>query len=396
MKYLVGIIFVFAVAMQIHDAWLFNPEFGFDGRGHIEYLSYIKENHKLPLPHEGWELYQTPLYYLLAMPAYLAGGLKAVQIQNVAYYVAYITLAGYLVKRLFDKKSNIGYIASLTLLALPIVNYLVPMISNEFANDLVVGVSLLWMMIAPYTIGVVMLLVVGFYTKYTILTLGPSYLMALIIEKKRSLGRIILYGSIFTILISPIILRNIAYYQTPLAIATKFFPYSAPRVSRNIDFFTNMSWIARGDIFNAHHYSLLGGTWNSFWHDGYRTVVPVVPFHKKAFGLWLLGFPLTLISIWGWKLLYKRKKQVFIVSMTYLATAVFAYIFYNLMLPYPSELKAFFMSGLPVVYMLGVVGSYSYEARLRKIIVMLLLAQFALMISYFWIAPWWHITGSFG
>lgn len=396
MKYLVRIIFLLAVGMQLHNAWLFNPEFGFDGRGHIEYLEYLKDNHQLPLPHQGWQFYQTPLYYLLASPAYLLGGFKAVQIQNVFYYVIFIVLISYLAGKLYKSERQAGYVAALTLLALPVVNYLVPMISNEFANDLLMGVALLWMMLSPCTIGIALLLAAGFYTKYTVLTLGPSYLVALLLSKKRDFAKILLYGSVFALLISPIILRNIYHYKTPLAMAEEFFPFPPGREARDLSFFTNMSWITKGDIFTAHHYSMIGGTWNSFWHDGYRTTVPVVPFHKKAFGLWLLGFPLTAISIWGWKLLSQKQRHVFIVGMTYLGTAAIAYILYNLHLPYPSELKAFFMSGLPVIYMLGVVGSYSYEVKLRKIIMILLLAQFGLMISYFWIAPWWHITGSFG
>jgi len=396
MKYLVGIILALATLMQLHNARLFNPEFGFDGRGHIEYLGFIKDNGSIPLPHLGWQYYQTPLYYLLATPANLIGGIKEVQIQNVIYYVIYVVLSGYLIGRIFKNVAQVGFLATLTLVALPVVNYLVPMISNEFANDLIMGVALLWMMIAPYNIGIVLLIVAGFYTKYTVLTLGPSYLVALLIDTKRNFSKILLYGSIFAILISPIILRNIYHYKTPLAMAESFFPFPPGREVRDLSFFTNMSWIAKRDIFTAHHYSMIGGTWNSFWHDGYRTVVPVVPFHKKALGLWLLGFPLTIISIWGWTKLRIKKRNVFIIGMTYLATAITAYILYNLHLPYPSELKAFFMSGLPIIYMLGIVGSYLYLPRLRKVILTLLLIQFGLMISYFWIAPWWHITGSFG
>jgi len=395
MKYLVTILFVFAIWMQLHNVHWFNPQFGFDGRGHIEYLDYIRLNHRLPLPHEGWELYQTPLYYLLATPAYIWRGIKAVQWQNVLYYALYIILAGYFVGRIFAKEKKSGYLAAFTLMALPIANYLVPMISNEFANDLIIGILLLWMMVSPYSIGIVGLLVVGFYTKYTVLTLGPAYLVALVLNNKHKLSRIFLYGSIFAILVSPIILRNVYYYKTPLAIATNFFPYSVSKEQRNLEFFTNLSWINSGDIFGAHHYSFLGGTWNSFWHDGYRITVPVVPFHKKAYGLWLLGFPLTIISIWGWAKLRTRKNNVFMIGMTYLVTSVSAYILYNLRLPYSSELKAFFMSGLPIVYMLGIVGSYLYVPKLQKIIITLLLIQFGLMFSYFWIAPWWHITGSF-
>ena len=39
---------------------------GFDAKEHLEYISYIQEHRALPLPNEGWEMYQPPLYYLIA------------------------------------------------------------------------------------------------------------------------------------------------------------------------------------------------------------------------------------------------------------------------------------------------------------------------------------------
>jgi tetratricopeptide (TPR) repeat protein len=39
---------------------------GFDSEEHLKYISYIQEHRALPLPNEGWEMYQPPLYYLIA------------------------------------------------------------------------------------------------------------------------------------------------------------------------------------------------------------------------------------------------------------------------------------------------------------------------------------------
>ncbi|HEU5247749.1 MAG TPA: glycosyltransferase family 39 protein [Candidatus Udaeobacter sp.] len=39
---------------------------GFDSKEHLNYISYIQEHRALPLPNEGWEMYQPPLYYLIA------------------------------------------------------------------------------------------------------------------------------------------------------------------------------------------------------------------------------------------------------------------------------------------------------------------------------------------
>jgi tetratricopeptide (TPR) repeat protein len=45
---------------------------GFDSKEHLKYINYIQEHRALPLPNEGWEMYQPPLYYLIA-----AAGLSA-------------------------------------------------------------------------------------------------------------------------------------------------------------------------------------------------------------------------------------------------------------------------------------------------------------------------------
>jgi tetratricopeptide (TPR) repeat protein len=39
---------------------------GFDSKEHLKYINYIQERRALPLPTDGWEMYQPPLYYLIA------------------------------------------------------------------------------------------------------------------------------------------------------------------------------------------------------------------------------------------------------------------------------------------------------------------------------------------
>jgi tetratricopeptide (TPR) repeat protein len=39
---------------------------GFDSKPHLNYINYIQQHRSLPLPTDGWEMYQPPLYYLIA------------------------------------------------------------------------------------------------------------------------------------------------------------------------------------------------------------------------------------------------------------------------------------------------------------------------------------------
>jgi tetratricopeptide (TPR) repeat protein len=39
---------------------------GFDSKEHLNYINYIQQHRSVPLPTEGWEMYQPPLYYVIA------------------------------------------------------------------------------------------------------------------------------------------------------------------------------------------------------------------------------------------------------------------------------------------------------------------------------------------
>jgi hypothetical protein len=164
---------------------------------------------------------------------------------------------------------------------------------------------------------------------------------------------------------------------------------SAPR---NLQFFTRLDWIPKVDIYEARNYSFLGGLWNTFWHDGESSITPVVTFHKKAFGLWALGFPLFVVSLLGLFRIFKKDKSSGIILYFYLAVALVSLVQYSIFLPYNFVLKSFYAFGLIVPYTLGLsefskMGKWQY-----RLTVLLLLVQFCLMISYFWIQPWWHVA----
>ena len=49
---------------------------GFDSKEHLNYINYVQEHRALPLPTDGWEMYQPPLYYLIAAASLSAGKLS--------------------------------------------------------------------------------------------------------------------------------------------------------------------------------------------------------------------------------------------------------------------------------------------------------------------------------
>ena len=65
------------LALQARDARELPVEIGFDVTGHLGYLAHLGEKGSLPLGHEGWQMYQPPLYYLLAAGLLALRGLSA-------------------------------------------------------------------------------------------------------------------------------------------------------------------------------------------------------------------------------------------------------------------------------------------------------------------------------
>lgn len=45
---------------------------GFDVHAHVDYIRFISSNHALPLASDGWQMFQSPLYYMINAPLYSA------------------------------------------------------------------------------------------------------------------------------------------------------------------------------------------------------------------------------------------------------------------------------------------------------------------------------------
>jgi len=57
--------------LGINDAIKIPYHVGFDSVYHLQYIRYVAERLKLPLPNEGWQMFQAPLYYMISAGFYL-------------------------------------------------------------------------------------------------------------------------------------------------------------------------------------------------------------------------------------------------------------------------------------------------------------------------------------
>lgn len=398
------IVVVISVVLGLHNATLYEPRHGFDGVGHLFYINYIFDHKNIPPVNLDWETHQSPLYYLLG--AFLLGitkTWKSAQYMNTFILWGVISMVGVAIWRVFHKK-DIVFLSILSLAALPMLNIFPPMITNELLStfwmiSLVTSCIYLleaktnkhFIIISTWTL---FSFVMGYWTKVSIVIILPTvfvaYLLTLLdnkVQKKVSFITITLLILAATLLCMPVYQRA-KTAEGPSNISKVINYKVAPRP---LDFYYRLDWITKVDMYNAQYYSLIGGAWNSFWNDGHNAVTPFIVFHKKAFILWILGFLLAPISLFGLIKLYKPYRSVAILLYVLDGSMFAFYIYYNMLSGHYSAARLTYEMAIVVPYAFGLAMAYKQNS-LNKFIPLLLSVQFAVMISFFWILNWWHVT----
>jgi hypothetical protein len=134
-------------------------DFGFDTRGHTAYIRFIAEQGRLPLATDGWEMFQSPLYYLIAALPYHFAALPPADTPNalpralllipLVCGAIQVQLAYLATRRVFPGREDLQALGTLVAGFLPINLYASQHIGNEplagvlSAGSLVVALGLL-------------------------------------------------------------------------------------------------------------------------------------------------------------------------------------------------------------------------------------------------------------
>jgi 4-amino-4-deoxy-L-arabinose transferase-like glycosyltransferase len=110
---------------------------GFDAKEHLKYINYIQEHRALPLPNEGWEMYQPPLYYLIAAASLSAcklstsdpGSILALRSIGAFLGIAQFVLVFLSLRLLFPART--AFVGLLVAAFLPMHLYLAHYVTNE-------------------------------------------------------------------------------------------------------------------------------------------------------------------------------------------------------------------------------------------------------------------------
>jgi tetratricopeptide (TPR) repeat protein len=110
---------------------------GFDSGEHLKYIKYIQEHRALPLPTDGWEMYQPPLYYLIASTSLSACRLSindstsifVLRLLGAVFGIAQFILVFLSLRLLFPART--AFVGLLLAAFLPMHLYLAHYVTNE-------------------------------------------------------------------------------------------------------------------------------------------------------------------------------------------------------------------------------------------------------------------------
>jgi len=399
-----ALVVVASFTLGFHNASIYAPNHGFDGSGHVYYIQYLAQHKSIPPPTE-WETHQPPLYYIIgAIVMTIFGSFRSAQYINIVVLWMIIGIVGFGLKKIFRDSHQI-LLGMFSLAALPMLNIFPPMVTNELLSTFFIvsaTIASLYLLhaknnkqIITYCLWLVVSLIFGIWTKISIITILPSVAVAVLIFFLRNRRKRILIMSlsvasivVFIILAAPVFLRGAKSKGPSNVVQTISNIKQAPR---DVNFYYRLDWIPKVDMYNTQYYALIGGGWNSFWSDGHNAITPFIKFHKKAFVLWILGFILLPLSLFGLWNLWKKHREIAIVLYTIGISMLGMYVLYNMMSSHYSAARLTYEMAIVVPYAFGI-ASAATNNKMKIVIFVLLTIQFITLLSFFWILPWWHVT----
>ncbi len=281
------------------------PEYvGFDALQHLDYIRYVAERGAIPLASEGWQMFQSPLYYLLSAPLHVVFSwlfepetvVRILRIVPLAAGTAQVQLCYLAVCRLFPARRGLQALGTLMGGLLPMNIYLSQGLGNEpLAALLGGGVMVVAMGLvspsrgeAPIPLGrtsflLGLLLGLALLTKVSAVLLVPPVLAAVAAAAWRGGSRPILRGAVHggLVILTAAAVSGWYYLRNWIALGKPVFTGWDP--GRDILWwqdpgFRTLEQLTRfGESLVHPVYSAPAGFWDAlystFWTDGYLSMV---------------------------------------------------------------------------------------------------------------------------
>ena len=138
------------MALFCHNTRLLPLNVGFDARPHVDYIEYLQKHKALPLPNEGWEMFQPPLYYVISAAALSLFDLSVtdaaagtvLRLLTMLFGITQFVLVFLSLRLLFPKQLGRQLVGLVLAAFLPMNLYLSHYVTNETFAALLVSVSI--------------------------------------------------------------------------------------------------------------------------------------------------------------------------------------------------------------------------------------------------------------
>jgi Tfp pilus assembly protein PilF/4-amino-4-deoxy-L-arabinose transferase-like glycosyltransferase len=180
----------------VNDITLLSPTAGFDTKEHLEYIHFIQQRHQLPLPNDGWEMHQPPLYYLvctlwlgvLGLDVDAPGAFVPLHAVNGVIGLAQCVLTLLCLRRLFPGNLSAQAVGLLITVFLPPNLYLSLYMTNDTLAGLLVSAALYFFLRwreqcdSKFAVGVGLAMGAAVLTKLNSILAVPVLLVAMGVE----------------------------------------------------------------------------------------------------------------------------------------------------------------------------------------------------------------------
>lgn len=394
-------------------------QLGFDASAHLDYIVYILQNSKLPLATDGWQMFQSPLYYTLSAGLfYVASKIFAVEtalnllrIIPLLCGLFQIEIAFRVARLIVPFRPGLQLAACLVAACTPMNVYLSHYISNESLSGLLSAVVFLLCVKATATadtglprglalwIGGVLGL--ALLSKITSILMVPAVFVTIVyvaLQRYKTPKEIVVYSSKLTGIVFSVsivvsgwyYLRNWIYLGRPFV--------GGWDLQRGISWWQDPGYRSLSDYFTFGHsfttpiyagtQSFWDGFYTTFWCDGYLGSslslqnLPPWDFGYSAVSVVMAIAPTLLIILGAIRLptaLSAANHGVGAVVFVTVATHVLSVVHLTLTLPYYCAVKAFYTIGaLPGYVILAMLGLEGFRSTWARTVI------YGILISWAW------------
>jgi tetratricopeptide (TPR) repeat protein len=419
------IVFGFAglwLALYWHNARILPALVGFDASHHLNYIKYIQEHHRLPLPNEGMVMFHPPLYYIISAVALSILNLTTadpsaillLRALTMLFGIAQFLLVFATLRLIFPDRPSLQVIGGGLAAFLPMQLYLSHYPTNETLAALLVSASLYFALRVTKTNSATwksycllgLLIGAAMLTKATAILVVPFIVLALARQlaiKKASFTK--WAGTLGSMLLIATLLCGWHYIRVSR--------YGSPLVGSS-DPVTGAFWWQDDGYHTVSYFARFGGSlvrplfsatasfwdglYSTLWGDGLcsgvsdLSVRPPWNYNLMCAGYLLSLLPSLLLSIGViaslWQLFRELRTDVVILLGLSLAVAT-ALVFYNLKVPCYGSAKAFY--GLSALVPLSFFAATGWNVvtdgrKWRQLSIEILLAVWAMnSFGSFWI-----------